>query len=167
MKKLLYTIGYEGASLPDFVGTLTAAGVSRLVDVRQLPQSRRPGFSKNALKLALEHQGITYEHRKQLGDPKPGRDAARSGNLPLFRSIFTEHMCLPASQDELKSLAATAATETCVLLCYERNPQECHRKLLCDGLEALGSFKIQHLGVQPTLAGGATKNESDRHAGAC
>ncbi len=43
---LLYTLGYEGLSLAEFFDRLAQAGVSRLVDVRELPLSRRPGFSK-------------------------------------------------------------------------------------------------------------------------
>src|SRR5688572_16080609 len=63
----IFTIGYEGATLSDFIATLQVAGVRRVVDVRELPQSRRPGFSKNVLRTALEEHGFAYEHRKPLG----------------------------------------------------------------------------------------------------
>lgn len=168
MTTTIFTIGYEGASVADFIAALLDNGIKRVVDVRQLPQSRRPGFSKNGLREALQTAGVEYEHRRQLGDPKPGRDAARAGNLKLFRSIFSEHMCLPASQDELKSLARSLSEKPSVLLCYERNPQECHRKLLCEGLKELGSFRVQHLGVRARLpAGRISADGADRHVGAC
>jgi uncharacterized protein (DUF488 family) len=76
--KSLMTIGYE-ASQPDlFDATLLRRGVEVLVDVRAVALSRRRGFSKRALAERLEQQGISYLHLSNLGDPKPGRDAARS-----------------------------------------------------------------------------------------
>ena len=163
----LFTIGYEGASLSDFLATLTAAGVQKVVDVRQLPQSRRPGFSKKALQIALETVSIKYEHRKALGDPKPGRDAARAGKMDQFRSIFAAHMKQDGPQAELEQLAQDVTKEVCVLLCYERNPQECHRRLLCDDLTKLVSVSVQHLGVHPGRDVGDDSHGASRHAGAC
>ncbi|WP_375381968.1 DUF488 family protein [uncultured Sphingomonas sp.] len=163
----IFTIGYEGASLADFVVTLTSVGVEIVVDVRDLPQSRRPGFSKKPLTLALAEANIAYQHMKQLGDPKPGRDAARAGQMDTFRSIFTAHMERPASLEQLRELAALVETKSAVLLCYERNPCDCHRKLLCDGLHKLGSFQVEHLGVRPRARGERIDVVGTiRHAGA-
>lgn len=165
---MIYTIGYEGASLADFLATLHQAGIQRVVDVRELPQSRRPGFSKNILAAALQNENIAYEHRKRLGDPKPGRDAARAGRHDEFKQIFAAHMETTAAKDELNNLVATLASERCVLLCYERNHKQCHRQLLCDGLQKLGSFEIKHIGVQPLArSGGKIADGAERHAGAC
>ena len=162
----IHTIGYEGASLADFLATLHVAGIQRVVDVRELPQSRRPGFSKMVLAAALEIENIAYEHRKQLGDPKPGRDAARAGRHDVFRQIFTAHMETAAAKQELRDLVATLSTERCALLCYERDHKLCHRNLLCDDLQKLGSFKIKHIGVQPLAARRRVADGTERHAGA-
>src|SRR3954453_21108705 len=78
---ILTTIGYEAAELDDFVATLLAAGITRLIDVRELPISRRRGFAKRALSEALADAGIVYVHLRGLGDPKEGREAARVGDL--------------------------------------------------------------------------------------
>lgn len=164
----VFTIGYEGATLLDFLATLHVAGVRRVVDVRELPQSRRPGFSKNVLRAALEEHGFAYEHRKPLGDPKAGRDAARAGRHDEFRQIFKAHMETSAARDELASLRQVLETESCVLLCYERDHRNCHRQLLCDDLQRLGSFTVKHIGVQPAPARRiAHDNEAERSAGAC
>src|SRR5688572_434272 len=98
----LYTIGYEGAALSDFVATLHVARIKHVMAVRQVPQSRRPGFSKNVLAAALALEGIGYSHWKQLGDPKPGREAARQGRMEEFREIFEAHLALPQSQEALQ-----------------------------------------------------------------
>lgn len=164
---IIYTIGYEGASVPDFLATLKAVGVQRVVDVRQLPQSRRAGFSKKSLAEALDSQKISYEHRRHLGDPKPGRDAAKAGKHEEFKRIFLSHMATEAARSELVDLSATLALEVGVLLCYERDYRHCHRSILCDHLLRLGSFEIRHIGVQPmSRSGGRATNATERYAGA-
>lgn len=143
-----FTIGYEGASLRDFIDTLTEAGVEHVLDVRELPQSRRPGFSKRALSEALEEAGISYSHCKQLGDPKHGREAARRGDMDEFRMIFEAHLDLVASKEALEESANTVCRAPTVLLCYERNPNGCHRSLVAKRLLGLRSLQVQHLGVR-------------------
>ncbi|MBA3880348.1 MAG: hypothetical protein C0500_11605 [Sphingobium sp.] len=145
----LATIGYEGASLADFISTLVTAGIERVVDVRQIAQSRRPGFSKNALRYALSEAGIDYHHIRQLGDPKPGREAARAGKIDLFRTIFFSHLELPASQDALTEAVSLAQEKKTVLVCFERDPKYCHRTIVAERMAALSSLKITNLGVQP------------------
>lgn len=164
----IFTIGYEGASLSDFINTLVLAGVRRVVDVRELPQSRRPGFSKNVLRVALEEHGLSYEHRKALGDPKAGREAARAGRHDEFQQIFKAHMETSAARDELAALLEVLETESCVLLCYERDHRYCHRQLLCDDLQRLGSFQVKHIGVQPTVSRRRERRDgTERRAGTC
>lgn len=144
----VFTIGYEGATLADFIRTLGEAGVRHVLDVRELPQSRRPGFSKRSLSAALADAGIDYSHSKQLGDPKHGREAARRGDMEEFRLIFEAHLDLPASKSALMDAAETVMQSPTVLMCYERNPKDCHRSLVAQRLLGLRSLQIQHLGVQ-------------------
>ena len=99
----LATIGYESADLADFIATLRHAGISRLIDIRELPISRRKGFAKSALSEALNHAGIGYIHLRGLGDPKEGREAARAGNLAQFRRVFGKHMKSERAQADLQS----------------------------------------------------------------
>ena len=94
----LFTIGYEGASIADFVATLRAVNVDVLIDVRDVPISRKPGFSKRVLAQRLGDVGIEYVHLRDLGDPKPGRDAARRGDFKEFERIFREHLEREKSQ---------------------------------------------------------------------
>lgn len=143
----LCTIGYEGASLHDFVATLQVAGVEHLLDVREVAQSRRKGFSKNALAGALAEVGIGYTHLRQLGDPKAGREAARRGDIEEFLSIFESHLELPETKVALQTAAEICQSEPSVLLCFERNPQLCHRTLVAKRLTNLCSLSVRHLGV--------------------
>src|SRR6266567_1180227 len=75
--KAMFTIGYEKARLADVITTLTAAGVAILIDVRDRPISRRPGFSKRQLAAAVEEAGMRYVHLQPLGTPPEGRLAGR------------------------------------------------------------------------------------------
>jgi uncharacterized protein (DUF488 family) len=77
---VLFSIGYEKARFVDVVDALKNAGVATLIDVRDRPQSRRPGFSKNQLASGLAEAGISYVGLKALGTPPEGREANRSGN---------------------------------------------------------------------------------------
>lgn len=145
--RTLFTIGYEGASLSDFIATLQHSGVERLLDVREVAQSRRPGFSKNALATALAEVGIQYTHLRQLGDPKAGREAARRGDIEAFLSIFEDHLELQPTREALQTAAEICKSEATVLLCFERNPQLCHRTLVAKRLTDLCSLSVRHLGV--------------------
>ncbi len=153
MKKL-FTIGYEGAAPDDFMRALKVARIDVLLDVRELPISRRKGFSKTALGSALTEAGITYRHEKQLGSPKAIRHRLREdGNYPRFFREFDRHLIeqsnlLVALTGELKGNVA--------LMCYEKDHEACHRRSVADALaELLGKTPI-HLGVDDH-AGKASK----------
>ncbi|HEY0011664.1 MAG TPA: DUF488 domain-containing protein, partial [Allosphingosinicella sp.] len=79
----IFTIGYEGSTQPELIAALTGAGVERLIDVRAVPLSRKPGFSKNILAAGLREAGIDYVHLKALGTPPAGREAARKGKADV------------------------------------------------------------------------------------
>ncbi|HET7282589.1 MAG TPA: DUF488 domain-containing protein, partial [Sphingomicrobium sp.] len=84
----IFTIGYEGATVGEFLAALKQAGIGRVIDVRALPLSRRPGFSKTALRAALEESEIEYVHLKALGTPPEGRTAARAGRHDDLKRIY-------------------------------------------------------------------------------
>ena len=145
---MLATIGYESADLEDFVATLVAAKVEILIDVRDRAQSRRRGFSKSALANRLRVAGIQYNHMRQLGDPKPGRDAARAGNVVLFQKIFKAVMKTDAAKTAIRDIVDLAKTQNVCLMCYERDHTTCHRKIVSDQLESILGVRTRHLGVQ-------------------
>src|ERR1041385_1709025 len=91
----IFTIGYEDTTVPEFVAALQKAGVERVIDVRALPLSRRPGFSKSPLKASLEESGIEYLHLKALGTPAEGRAAARAGRYDDLKRIYAGQLELP------------------------------------------------------------------------
>ena len=126
----IWTIGYEGATQADFVATLAAAGVEQVIDVRAVPLSRRPGFSKNVLAAGLAEAGIGYVGLKALGTPPEGRDAARKGDHATLERVYAGQLERPEALAEMARLGALAAEKRSALLCFERAPEGCHRTLL-------------------------------------
>ncbi len=135
----LATIGYESQTQDGVIARLLGAKVAVLIDVRAVAASRRAGFSKTLLAASLAQAGIEYVHLRQLGTPKPGRDAARKGRIGEMTQIFEDHMAEPAAQLELARATAIAADRKTALLCYEADACGCHRKILAEAIaEALG-----------------------------
>lgn len=130
----IYTIGYEATTMADFLAALARAGVERVIDVRALPLSRRPGFSKSPLAAGLKEAGIDYVHLKALGTPKRGRDAAKKGDVATLTHVYDDQLALPEAQAAAAIMLALAAEKPSALLCYERDPQHCHRTLLLDAV---------------------------------
>ena len=134
-KKLrIFTIGYEGTTVPEFVDALKAAGADRVIDVRALPLSRRPGFSKSPLRAALADAGIEYVHLKALGTPAEGRAAARAGRHKDLERIYAGQLELAEAIAQSAQMLDLAAEKPSALLCMEREPAHCHRSLLLDAV---------------------------------
>ena len=124
----LFTIGYEKAKPDAVMGELKRAKVRLLVDTRAVAASRRPGFSKRQLAASLDENGIAYLHLQKLGTPTEGRQAARSGDYDTLWRIYDKHIKTPDAQAALGELVALIKSgERVALLCYERDPKECHR----------------------------------------
>src|SRR6185369_10955992 len=126
----IFTIGYEGTTVADFLAALRSAGVERVIDVRALPLSRRPGFSKSALRAALAEAGIDYVHLKALGTPSAGRTAARAGRHAEMARIYAGQLELPEAMVQSAEMLELAREKPSALLCMEREPAHCHRTLL-------------------------------------
>ena len=141
------TIGYERANLENFIDALKAASVQIIIDVRDLPISRRKGFSKSALRDRLEEDGIQYVHLRGLGTPKPGRDAARSGNYERFEEIFISHLESEDAKNDFLVAIDQIKSHIACLLCYERNHRQCHRSIIADRLTAATGWTVEHLAV--------------------
>jgi uncharacterized protein (DUF488 family) len=125
-----FTIGYEATTVADFLQALKSAGVKRVIDVRALQLSRRPGFSKTPLTGALAEAGIDYIHLRALGTPAAGREAARKGRQAELERIYSGQLELPEAIAASAQMLELAAEKPSALLCYEREPAGCHRNLL-------------------------------------
>ena len=130
----IFTIGYEGTTVPEFIAALKHARVERVIDVRALPLSRRPGFSKSPLRAALEEAGIGYVHLKALGTPSDGRTAARAGRHEDLKRIYAGQLELPEAMAQSAQMLELVRDKPSALMCMERDPAYCHRTLLLDAV---------------------------------
>jgi uncharacterized protein (DUF488 family) len=126
----IFTIGYESTTVAEFLAALRKAGIELVIDVRAVPNSRRPGFSKNLLRNALAEVGIDYVHLRALGTPADGRAAARAGRTEDLKRIYSGQLELPEAIAEGAQMLKLAKERPSALLCYERDPAGCHRTLL-------------------------------------
>ena len=147
----LFTFGYEGLSIEQFIARLKRAGVQTVVDVRELPLSRKPGFSKSAFSRALRKAGIPYAHFPALGCPKPIRDRYRAdGNWPAYVKAFSAYL---AKQDEaVTELAGISAKARACLVCFEADFDRCHRSIVARAVAHSGGPRVVHLTLKGEIA---------------
>ena len=142
----LMTIGYEALSRAEFFGTLERCRVTMLVDIRELPISRKPGFGKAALEAAVVRRGLKYEHVVELGCPRDVRhDYRADGDWARYTKRFKAH--LEGQTEALEKLAGWMKEERCCLLCYEEDFNFCHRSFVAEKVATLvdDDVKINHL----------------------
>ncbi|TXM78638.1 DUF488 domain-containing protein [Methylobacterium sp. WL69] len=149
MRKTVFTIGYEGLDPERFTMALTDAGVGTLADVRAVANSRKRGFSKNALNAGLHAAGLAYDHARTLGTPKAGRQAARADDAALMRKIYCEEVLDTADGSlALDALCDLAVRSPTCLMCFERDPARCHRRVLAERMEARGFITVDLFGAE-------------------
>lgn len=143
--KQLFTIGYEGKTLDEFLTELAEARVAAVLDVRAVAASRRPGFSKTALSNALAERGIGYRHFRALGTPADGRAAARAGKVAEMRRIYAGQLETPEAALQMEQAIEAASEARSALLCYEAAAAGCHRTMLAERMLERQPFEIVDL----------------------
>jgi uncharacterized protein (DUF488 family) len=140
----LHTIGYEGLDSPDFLSLLSKHDIETVVDIRELPLSRKSGFSKKALAASVKRHGIAYIHLPHLGCPKPIRNRYREDrNWTRYQRDFLKYL---GTQDEaVADLAVVAGKSCCALLCFEADHQLCHRSMVSDAVKHVSGLGVCHI----------------------
>lgn len=140
----IYTIGYEGLDMDKFLSLLRLGNVETVVDIRELPLSRKPGFSKRGLSETLNLNGMEYVHLVKLGCPKPVRDQYRDdGSWVKYKVGFLKY--LKTQDAAISELAMLASQSNCALLCYEADFNFCHRSMVADAVKLKNGMSILHL----------------------
>lgn len=141
----IHTVGYEGLGLEDFLRQVRAAGIGTVVDVREMPLSRKRGFSKTALAAALRAEGLEYLHVRSLGCPKPIREHYRaSRDWDAYTVAFMRH--LRSQSGAVCELARLCESRAVALLCFEANAAFCHRTYVARAVAAMTGGNILHIG---------------------
>jgi uncharacterized protein (DUF488 family) len=127
-------LGYEGKSLDSFVSTLKSHSIECLLDVREMPLSRKKGFSKTALMNHLKENHIQYIHLKELGSPKDIRKKLKeTHDYEVFFVAMEEH--LSKVRDSIDLAYRYIIKNKSCLLCFEREAEYCHRRLVAQKIK--------------------------------
>lgn len=129
--KKIYTIGYEGKSIDEFLKLLSEKGITRVIDVRSKPHSKREEFDQEDLKDTLFKKSMMYKHLPSLGGMEK-EDYKEAMGSEEWRSGYRE----------LKSIAEEGPS---VMMCLEKDPMQCHRRFISERLEEEG-WDVIHLG---------------------
>ncbi len=122
----LYTLGYEGRSLDELIAILSASQIDRVIDIRELPLSRRRGFSKTPLSAALSAAGLEYVHLRVAGNPY----RREKDSIPRDELLAKYRAHLNATRTVVPAVADAVREHRAALLCYELDPAICHRSVL-------------------------------------
>jgi uncharacterized protein (DUF488 family) len=140
----VFTIGYEGLDTPTFLSLLAKHGIETVVDIRELPLSRKRGFSKRSLADILNGVGVDYVHMVDLGCPKLVRERYKQdGSWKNYTTGFLRH--LKGQAEAINVLSALAKGSKCALLCFEADHRFCHRSFVAEAVSHHGGAHIRHI----------------------
>lgn len=133
----VFTLGYQGRSLPEVFGIVEGTGIRQVLDVRQNTSSKKPGFSGPELARAFSAVGVAYVHLADLGCTSAARHTLwRTKEAePFFDEYRLYLMTQPKAVADLVDRVRRARS---LLLCLERDPSRCHRAVLAERLRAEG-----------------------------
>ncbi len=147
----IYTLGYEGLDIAGFIARLQQVGIRTIVDVRQLPLSRKRGFSKKSFSEALAQAGIAYVHMPTLGCPKAIRDSYKQDqDWRLYSDAFLAY--LQTQGAGVRELAKISRATTACLVCFEADFNFCHRTYVARATRRFGAPAVQHITAQTVVA---------------
>jgi len=146
MGRELFTVGYEGATIDSFISNLQANNINCILDVRTLPLSRKPGFSKNQLAGKLMRVKILYIHLPELGAPNDIRDGLKSTrDYSTFFDKMEEY--LNGKKDVLKQAYHHVVNSRCCLMCFEHLAEQCHRKIVAERIKATNGDDLKIIDI--------------------
>jgi uncharacterized protein (DUF488 family) len=144
MALTVYTLGYQGISLDEYISFLKEHPISLVIDVRAVAWSHKPGFAKNAMQTGLREAGIGYLHLQSAGNPfRKDED----GDVMMKYRSYLQKQREPLDRIEAEIQEAAKNNECVCLTCFEKAPQECHRSVIAEFLlERNPRLHVVHLG---------------------
>jgi len=142
----LFTAGYQGESISGFINKIKSYNIDAVIDIRENPISRKPGFSKGKLAKHLRSSNIQYLHFKELGTPKPLRHFL--ADQQDYQIFFEEYKAfLPEFRDTIDDIVEIGANKKICLLCFEKDPHYCHRQVVAELIKEYAGkeVKVIHL----------------------
>jgi uncharacterized protein (DUF488 family) len=153
----IYTAGYEGMTIDAFINHLHRAGIDKVLDVREYPLSRKPGFSKKSFCEKLNAAGIAYKHSPPFGCPKDIRKRYKlDGDWNVYSKDFRAY--IKEKAELLHELITESGDANVCMVCYEADHNYCHRSLIAEAAKKIeSSLLVVHLSARTTQVGRSQK----------
>jgi hypothetical protein len=145
---VLFTIGYEGISLEQYINKLIVNNVKVLCDVRKNAFSMKYGFSKKQLKTACEGVGIEYIHISEVGiEPAKRQELKSQADYDRLFEVYKSDILVKEKEKQQAILSLIQKNKRVALTCFEANIHQCHRKHLAESISAMQgfSFELKHI----------------------
>lgn len=145
---ILYTIGYEGISLEEYLNRLIQNDIKILIDVRNNPISMKFGFSKNQLNNYCKNLGIQYTHIPALGiQSEQRRELNSQKDYDNLFANYCKNTLNETEKEQEHIFELLKANKRIALTCFEKDINQCHRKHLANAIEKLPNFsyEVRHI----------------------
>ena len=143
MEPAVYTFGYEGLSIDATLDIFLRKHLKNIIDVRSNSFSRKYGFSSRELKRRCEDLDINYHHFPELGIAALLR--SESNREDLWKTY--EEKILPRAPHAVEKAADLCRSAPSALLCFEKDPEMCHRRILAQHVSRLTELPVYHYGA--------------------
>ncbi len=144
-KNVIYTVGYEGMTIDEFIKFLKQNKIRQVIDVREVAFSRKNGFSKLIMKSMLNNAGIKYRHFPELGVPKVIRERlAEDRNYNKFFELYEKFLSQHSKKEVLDLIVDLSRGQRTVIMCYEADMAICHRNIIARNIKEKG-FEVVSL----------------------
>lgn len=144
-RKTIFTVGYEGEDIDQFLIKIKQSGIELLIDIRKNPFSRKFGFSKSILTECLTKVGVAYIHMPELGIPSNLRKEL--SDYDSYQKLFDDYEAniLTKTNESQAKIITMASEKNSALFCFEALPQFCHRHRLANELKKKYSVSVEHI----------------------
>lgn len=143
-KTVLFTIGYEGISLEEYLNRLLKNGIKVLVDVRNNPVSMKFGFSKSQLERYCVGLGVSYVHFPEVGiQSEQRRELNTQSDYDSLFAAYRQSNLTKTTDSQLRILGLLKAHRRIALTCFEANSCQCHRSHLAEAIAHLAKFEYE------------------------
>ena len=137
----IYSLGYEGLSIDAFLDIVLKVGIQAIIDVRNNPVSRKYSFSKSALADKCRSVGLKYHQFSDIGIPPKFRSHIQ--NKQALWKFYIEEV-IQKNLGLLRSIASICESRPSALICFEKNPEDCHRHIVAGELSTMTDLPIVH-----------------------
>ncbi|MFN8135646.1 MAG: DUF488 domain-containing protein [Bacteroidales bacterium] len=143
-KTVLFTIGYQGISLEEYLNRLLRNNIKVLVDVRNNPLSMKYGFSKSQLLRFCSNLGIKYYHFPEVGiQSNERRELNTQADYDSLFLAYRLNNLTTTTSTQIEILHLLQQHKRIALTCFEANICQCHRTHLANAIKALPGFEYQ------------------------